>query len=68
MTKLKVLSKYANGSLNVSYAAGDEIEVSPQMAQYLKVDAPGCFEDVKTEVKQSKPRRNKAVKRPKVNK
>ena len=44
--KLTVISKYT--SQKAQYEAGREIEVSPEEADFLMNDAPGCFEPVET--------------------
>ena len=61
--KLYVLSDYKNREL--SYQAGAEIEVEPDLATYLFADAPGCFSEeppvVEKEIEE--PPKDKAVKR-----
>lgn len=39
--KLRVLSRYRNGS--VDWSAGSVIEVTPEIAAFLKDDSPGSF-------------------------
>ena len=59
--KLYVLSDYKNRQL--SYSAGDEIEVDPEVASYLFADAPGCFSEVPHPKAMDEPPKDKAVKR-----
>ena len=61
--KLYVLSDYRNRQL--SYSAGQEIEVDPEMASYLFADAPGCFSDEPPVVEKAldEPPTNKQVRR-----
>jgi len=72
--KLKVISQYKNTATGELYPEGSTIEVDPLHAEFLKRDAPGCFEDwiePKAKPKRkapSKPRANKQVKRPAVKK
>lgn len=61
--KLYVLNDYKNRQL--SYSAGDEIEVDPEMASYLFADAPGCFSEEPPVVGKAldAPPKNKQVRR-----
>ena len=61
--KLYVLSDYKNRQL--SYTAGDEIEVDPEVANYLIADSPGSFsyEPPKAEKAVDEPPADKQVKR-----
>ena len=61
--KLYVLNDYKNRQL--SYSAGQEIEVDPEMASFLLADAPGCFSDEPPVIEKAldEPPKDKAVKR-----
>lgn len=51
MVKLKVKHDYKNGPRGFDWKAGQTIEVEPDVAHWLKVDAPGVFETVKPPAK-----------------
>jgi hypothetical protein len=61
MMKLYVLNDYKNRQL--SYQAGDEIEVDPDVAAYLVADAPGSFAYEPPIKGLDEPPKDKAVKR-----
>lgn len=56
MVKLRVIARYASNT--EVYVPGQEIEVTEQHAQFLRADAPGCFEVI-----EDKPVRKPARKR-----
>jgi hypothetical protein len=47
--KLKVVEDYHG---RVEYTAGQVIDVTPEMALWLRTDAPGCFSVVVEEAKE----------------
>ena len=65
--KLNVVQPYRNRE--VSYPAGQVIEVSTELAAWLMADAPGCFEpEVKPKAVEAPPVNKKAVELPPVDK
>ena len=60
MIKLRCVGNYANDARNLRFAVGDVFDAEEPMAQYLMVDAPGCFVEHKAV---EAPPKDKAVKR-----